>query len=62
MQFLLSDTVIDTRINVNSTSEPFASNVGTPQRDSLNPALFSVIFRTCSQRSPTYTAETKKPI
>ena len=44
IQFLLSGTVIDTRINGTSTSKPFTSNVGTAQE-------------TCSQRSPTYTAE-----
>ena len=59
IQFLLSGTVID-------TSKPFTSNVGnvgTTQGDSLSPGLFTiVIFRTCSQRSPTHAAETNNLI
>ena len=39
IQFLLSGTVIDTRINGTSTSKPFTSNVGTPWGDSLSPSL-----------------------
>ena len=42
MQFLLSGTVIGTRINGTSTPKPFTSNVGTPQGDSLSPILFTV--------------------
>ena len=42
IQFLLSGTVIDTRINGTSTSKPFTSNVGTPQGDSLSPVLFTI--------------------
>ena len=42
IQFLLSGTVIDTRINGTSTSKPFTSNVGTPQGDSLSPVLFII--------------------
>ena len=41
IQFLLSSTVIDTRINGTSTSKPFTSKVGTPQGDSLSPVLFT---------------------
>ena len=62
IQFLLSDTVIDTRINGTSTSKPFTSNVGTPRRDSLSPVLFTIIFRTCCQRSPTHAAKTNNLI
>ena len=54
IQFLLSGIIIDTRINGTLTSKPFTSNVGIPQGDSLSPVL---LFRTCSQRSPTHTAE-----
>ena len=36
IQFLLSGTIIDTRINGTSTLKPFTSNVGTPQEDSLS--------------------------
>ena len=42
IQFLMSGTVIDTRINGTSTSKPFTSNVSTPQGDSLSPVLFTV--------------------
>ena len=42
IQFLLSGTVIDTRIDGNSTSTPFTGNVGTPQGDSLSPVLFTI--------------------
>ena len=43
IQYLLSVTVIDTRINNGtSTSKQFTSNVGTRQGDSLNPVLFTV--------------------
>ena len=42
IQFLLSGTVIDIRINGTSISKPFTSNVGTPQGDSLSPVLFTI--------------------
>ena len=40
MQFLMSGTVIDTRINGTSTSKPFTSNVGTLQGDMFSPVPF----------------------
>ena len=42
IQFLLSGTIIDTRINGTSTSKPFTINVGTPRVDSLSPVPFTV--------------------
>ena len=42
IQFLLSGTIIDTRIKGTSTSKPFTSNVGTPQGDSLSPVLCTI--------------------
>ena len=42
IQFLLSGTVIDTRMNGTSTSKPSKSNVGTPQGDSLSPVLCTI--------------------
>ena len=42
IRFLLSDTVINTRINGATKERPFVSNIGTPQGDSLSPVLFSV--------------------
>ena len=54
IQFLLSCTVIDTRINGTSTSKPFTSNVGTPQGDSLSPVLFTVYLdHACKESQPT---------
>ena len=42
IQFLLSNTEIKTRINGSSKTNPFISNVGTPQGDSLSPVLFII--------------------
>ena len=42
IQFRLSGTVIDTRINGTFTSKPFTGNVGSPQGDRLSPVLFTV--------------------
>ena len=42
IQFLLSNTQINTRINKADTRAPFTSNVGTPQGDGLSPVLFTV--------------------
>ena len=44
IQFLLSGTFIDTRINGTSTSKPFTSNGGTPQGDSLSPVLCAILY------------------
>ncbi|KAK3762174.1 hypothetical protein RRG08_040542 [Elysia crispata] len=42
IRVLLSDTVINTRINGATKERPFVSSIGTPQGDSLSPVLFSV--------------------
>ena len=44
IQFPLSGTVIDTRINGRPTSisKPFSSNVRPPQGDSIRPVLFII--------------------
>ena len=42
IQFLLSNTIINTRINGSTKQNPFMSNVGTPQGDSLSPVLFTI--------------------
>ena len=44
MRFLLSDTIINTRINGATKEKPFESNTGSPQGDSLSPVLFSIYF------------------
>ena len=42
IQFLLTDTVINTRINGISTLKPFTINEGTSKGDSLCPLLFTI--------------------
>ena len=42
IRFLLSDTIINTRINGATKEKPFESNIGSPQEDSLSPVLFSI--------------------
>ena len=42
IRFLLSDTIINTRINAATKEKPFESNIGSPQGDSLSPVLFSI--------------------
>ncbi|GFR59623.1 LINE-1 retrotransposable element ORF2 protein [Elysia marginata] len=41
IRFLLSNTIIDTKIIGATEKKPFFSNVGTPQGDSLSPVLFT---------------------
>ena len=42
IRFLLSDTIINTRINGAIKEKPFKSNIGSPQGDSLSPVLLSI--------------------
>ena len=42
IQFLLSGTVIDTRINGTSTSKPYTSKLGSLQGDSFSLVLYTV--------------------
>ncbi|GFR89314.1 retrovirus-related Pol polyprotein LINE-1 [Elysia marginata] len=42
VQFLLSKTTLDVKINGTNTTQLFTTNVGTPQGDSLSPVLFIV--------------------
>ena len=42
IQFLLSNTHINTRINNADINAPFTSNVGTPQSDGLSRVLFTI--------------------
>ena len=42
IRFLLSDTIINTRINGATKEKPFESNIESPQGDSLSPVLFSI--------------------
>ncbi|GFS27139.1 LOW QUALITY PROTEIN: very-long-chain enoyl-CoA reductase [Elysia marginata] len=42
IRFLLSNTIINTKIIGATEKKPFFSNVGTPQGDSLSPVLFTI--------------------
>ena len=42
IRFLLSDTIINTRINGATKEKSFESNIGSPQGDSLSLVLFSI--------------------
>ncbi|GFR59989.1 chemosensory receptor A [Elysia marginata] len=42
IRFLLSNTIIDTKIIIATEKKPFFSNVGTPQWDSLSLVLFTI--------------------
>ncbi|GFR86807.1 very-long-chain enoyl-CoA reductase [Elysia marginata] len=44
IQFLLSNTQINTRIHKANIEVPFTSNVGTPQDDGLSPVLFPIYW------------------
>ena len=57
IQFLLSGTVIDTRIIGTSPSVPSTSNVSTPQGGSLSPVLSIIYLEHAIKKSATYTAE-----
>ncbi|GFS14330.1 Gag pol polyprotein [Elysia marginata] len=41
-QFLLSNTTLNVKISGANTEEPFLTNIGTPQGDSLSPVLFII--------------------
>eukprot|EP00795_Rhopilema_esculentum_P003525 gene3525-biopygen1 len=43
IQLLLSNTTLDVRIN-NAETEPFSSNMGSPQGDALSGVLFNIYF------------------
>ncbi|XP_065071848.1 uncharacterized protein LOC135696396 [Rhopilema esculentum] len=43
IQLLLSNTTLDVRIN-NAETEPFSSNMGSPQGDALSSVLFNIYF------------------
>ncbi|GFR61933.1 transcriptional adapter 2-alpha [Elysia marginata] len=42
IRFLLSNTIINTKIIGATEKKPFFSNIGTPQGDSLSPVLFTI--------------------
>ena len=44
IQFLLSNTHINTRLNNADINAPFNNNVGTPQGDGLSPVLLTILY------------------
>ena len=42
IQYLLSETTLNVKIDGAETKRPFTSNIGTPQGDSLSPVLFII--------------------
>ncbi|KAK3797961.1 hypothetical protein RRG08_018765 [Elysia crispata] len=61
IRFLLSDTVINTRINGATKERPFVSNIGTPQGDSLSPILFSIYLENALKEGRPRTPKMHRP-
>ena len=62
MQFLLSNTHINTRINNADINAPFTSNVGTPQGDGLSPVLFTIYLEHALKEVRSVIGEPKSPL
>ena len=66
IRFLLSNTIIDTKIDGATKKRPFVSNVGTPQGDSLSPVLFTIYLENALKEVrpilPQHTAELEKTL
>ena len=62
IQFLLSNTHINTRINNADINAPFTSNVGTPQGDGLSPVLFTIYLEHALKEVRTVKGEPKSPL
>ena len=62
IQFLLSNTHINTRINNADINAPFTSNVGTPQVDGLSPVLFTIYIEHALKEVRTVIGEPKSPL
>ena len=62
IQFLLSNTYINTRINNADINAPFTSNVGTPQGDGLSPVLFTIYLEHALKEVRTVIAKPKSPL
>ena len=67
IQFLLSDTTLNVKISGANTEEPFLTNIGTPQGDSLSPVLFIIYLEQALKNvrstldSPSNTTEAHLP-
>ncbi|RUS68769.1 hypothetical protein EGW08_023468 [Elysia chlorotica] len=62
IQFLLSNTHINTRINNADINAPFTSNVGTPQGDGLSPVLFIIYLEHALKEVRKVIGEPKSPL
>ena len=62
IQFLLSNTHINTRINNAEINAPFTSNVGTPQGDGLSPVLFTIYLEHALKEVRKVIGEPKSPL
>ena len=62
IQFLLSNTHINTRINNADINAPFTSNVGTPQGDGLSPVLFTIYLEHALKEVRTVIGKPKSPL
>ena len=66
-QFLLSNTTLNVKISGANTEEPFLTNIGTPQGDSLSPVLFIIYLEQALKNvrstldSPSNTTEAHLP-
>ena len=56
IQLLLSNTTLDVRIN-NAETEPFISNMGSPQGDALSGVLFNIYFEELLRKVRTFRHE-----
>ena len=67
IQFLLSNTTLNVKISGANTEEPFLTNIGTPQGDSLSPVLFIIYLEQALKNvrsmldSPSNTTEAHLP-
>ncbi|GFR81283.1 very-long-chain enoyl-CoA reductase [Elysia marginata] len=67
IQFLLSNTTLNVKISGANTEEPFFTNIGTPQGDSLSPVLFIIYLEQALKNvrstldSPSNTTEAHLP-
>ena len=62
IQFLLSNTHINTRINNADINAPFTNNVGTPQGDGPSPVLFTIYLEHALKEVRTVIGEPKSPL
>ena len=62
IQFLLSNTHINTRINNADINAPFTSNVGTPEGDGLSPVLFTIYLKHALKEVRTVIGEPKSSL